>query len=48
MRTFIFNGTERVEANQLNRSPGAGAKYGNEEAAIKLQIAPYRGGMDRV
>ncbi len=41
--TFIFNGTERVVVNQLNRSPGVFYKYESEKHQYLLQLIPYRG-----
>ncbi len=41
--TFIFNGTERVIVNQLNRSPGVFYKKDKDKNSFILQIIPYRG-----
>ena len=41
--TFIFNGTERVVVNQLNRSPGVFYKYESDKNQYLLQLIPYRG-----
>ncbi len=41
--TFIFNGTERVIVNQLNRSPGVFYKKDKDKNSYILQIIPYRG-----
>ncbi len=41
--TFIFNGTERVVVNQLNRSPGVFYKYAKDKRTYSLQLIPYRG-----
>ena len=41
--TFIFNGTERVIVNQLNRSPGVFFKKDKDKNSYIMQIIPYRG-----
>jgi len=41
--TFIFNGTERVVVNQLNRSPGVFYKQNADKFGYSMQLIPYRG-----
>ena len=41
--TFIINGTERVIANQLHRSPGVFFETANQRTYFLGKIIPYRG-----